>query len=289
MIIYPDSPKQIAETMKMIGEKGQKLLPAGGLTKLKKNLPTLEDRQISVISLKNLNKTITIEPENLLATVEAGQNPQTLNEALKPTGLYWPLSARPNRSIGAIMAQGLMGVETICRGPMVDWVLGATFITASGKTITSGGRTLKNVSGYDLTRLMWRCHGRLALGLSFILKLLPRPLAHPVFEFALPTVNHGVKLAKAIITQRLWPEAVVFDLSPKGASLLVWLTGFPEVVDFKAKKICELAGDMAHHTYDDGFAFWANYGQNLPDDAPDLLTIASSRKNILNLVQNPTP
>ncbi|MDR1677271.1 MAG: FAD-binding oxidoreductase, partial [Deltaproteobacteria bacterium] len=172
MIVYPQSQSQVSSAYQEAVESKKAILPFG-LAQYLGNL-VYEDRFLA-ISSKELNQIESIEPDNLLASVGAGITVAELKKALAPTGLYWPITGPHSRTLGGLMGQGILGAEHLAKGSMTDWILGTTMLIPSGEIVSSGGRTLKNVSGYDLTRLGWRSHGSLAMNLSFILKLLPKP------------------------------------------------------------------------------------------------------------------
>lgn len=283
-IIYPQTIDEAARLMREAAVDKRPVIPAGKFTALRYG-PAAGDGAL-VISTRDLASTVSVEPENLLAIVEAGLTPAELDRILAPTGLYWPVTGQGRRTLGGIMAEGLPGAETMARGSMIDWVLGTALVSPEGRLVKSGGRTLKNVSGYDFTRLAWRSRGRLGLCVSFIVKLLPRPEAAPVLEIAVKGPAEAADLARSVITKRLWPEALRIVRDGASTSLLIWLTGFAEVAEAKAKaasELAEAAGSGPVVSHPDGFAFWEDRALKWPAADPAVVHLTGSRRAILEL------
>lgn len=118
------------------------------------------------LDLAGVAGPIAINPANLSAAFLAGTTVAAIQAALAPHGLWWPVAARPDRTLGAVLATA---------GPVRDWVLGLEVILAGGRRTHLGGSTMKNVAGYDLTRLFVGSRGTLGVIGAATLRLLPRP------------------------------------------------------------------------------------------------------------------
>lgn len=266
------------------GER-QPVIPAGSLSRLEHTLDLKKGRAL-VLSTAKLKQIVSVEPDNLLAIAEAGLTPDEIDEALAPTGLYWPVTGLGRRSLGAIMAEGSLGAESMARGSMLDWVLGSSFISAQGKLVESGGRTLKNVTGYDYTRLAWRSFGRLGLCVRFILKLIPRPAQNPVLEIACENAAEAAALGRDIILSKMAPEGLRIDYSRYKSSLLVWLAGFPEVVAAKQAELRTMAEGGEIKIHENGQAFWRERAVIWNPVDPARVALIGKRQALLNLAKN---
>ncbi|MDR2442542.1 MAG: FAD-binding oxidoreductase [Deltaproteobacteria bacterium] len=251
MTITPSSLSEATEAIKAQVAAAKQVLPVG---RNSSNLSPSSDK-VEIVSTQKLVAIHSLEPDNLLAVVEAGLTAGEVQKNLAPTGLYWPVTGLCDHTIGAIMNEGLLGVETMARGTMCDWVLGATMIDASGRLISSGGRTLKNVSGYDLTRLAWRSRGSLAMSAAFILKLLPKPKAFGVYCWSIDSPSKASDLAQKVILSKIRPEALRIVGEPKDIKIIAWLCGFPEMVSHQKEKLSEILGDISEEQQD-GFKYF---------------------------------
>jgi FAD/FMN-containing dehydrogenase len=284
-VLYPQSIEEATSLMARAARDGQGVIPAGSLSRLEHSLNLKKDGP-SIISTARLKTIASVEPGNLLVIAEAGLTPDELDEILLPTGLYWPVTGLGRRTLGAIMAEGALGAETMARGSMPDWVLGASFITAEGKLVASGGRTLKNVAGYDYTRLAWRSFGRLGLCVRFILKLIPRPPRNPVVELPCASAAEAASLAQNIILNKMGAEALRITYSRYTSSLLVWLAGFPEAVAAQKGQLEAMAAKREIKVHDDGQAFWREHAKAWQPEQPGLVPLMGKRRALLDLAKN---
>jgi FAD/FMN-containing dehydrogenase len=95
-----------------------------------------------------------IQSGDLIATVPSGWGIDELNEALRAQGVWWPVDPPGrNRTIGSILGTATTGPLQSGFGPVRDQVLGLTVVTPDGRLIKAGGTVVKNVAGYDLTKL----------------------------------------------------------------------------------------------------------------------------------------
>lgn len=285
-IRQPQTIEEAATLLQETAAAGLAVIPAGRLTDLK-NDPAIQRNDVTVVSTRDLNQVLAVEPENLLAVVQAGITPEEVEDALLPTGLYWPVTGLCGRSLGGIMAEGSLGAETMSRGTMVDWILGATFVTPAGQIVKSGGRTLKNVSGYDFTRLAWRSRGRLGLAAEFILKLIPRPAASKVLEVETAGSAEAAALCRRIITEKLWPDALRIEIEGSRAVVAAWFTGFAEVVETRTDQALLLTENgKAATVHEDGFAYWPARQAKWPAGDPGLRSFLGPRASVLALAES---
>ena len=116
------------------------------------------------------------EPEDLTITVGAGTSFAVLAAALAEHGQECPLDpVDPAATIGGVVACGLSGIRRLRHGPLREQVLEVRFVTGDGRLVKGGGQTVKNVTGYDLPRLLVGSLG--TLGVLVQLTLRCRPLA----------------------------------------------------------------------------------------------------------------
>jgi glycolate oxidase FAD binding subunit len=122
---------------------------------------------------------VAYDPEDLTVTVGAGVTVRELSALLGERGQECPLDPRdPDATVGGVLATGLSGLRRLRYGPVRDTVLELRFVTAHGRVVKGGGPTVKNVTGYDLPRLLVGSFGTLGVIAQVTLRCRPRPAVH---------------------------------------------------------------------------------------------------------------
>jgi len=132
---------------------------------------------------------IAYEPSELAVTVRTGTRLQDLEALLAAQGqmlAFEPPCLGPESTIGGVVASGLSGPARPWRGSVRDHILGVNLVTGRGEIANFGGRVMKNVAGYDVSRLMVGSLGTLGLMLDVSLKVLPIPNREVTVTLELP-------------------------------------------------------------------------------------------------------
>ena len=118
---------------------------------------------------------LTYDPADLTVTVGAGTSIRELADALGEAGQECALDPRdPDATVGGVLAVGLSGLRRLAYGPLRDRVLEVRFVAADGRMVRGGGPTVKNVTGYDLPRLLVGSFGTIGVLTQVILRCQPR-------------------------------------------------------------------------------------------------------------------
>jgi len=163
---------------------------------------------------------LAYDPHELTVTLGAGTPAADLARVLAAAGQECPLDPRDSRAtVGGIVAAGLSGHRRLRYGPLRDHVLEVHFVTADGRVVKGGGKTVKNVSGYDLPRLLVGSLG--TIGVLTEMTLRCRPVAPIASWFVTDRPPDAVRAAL------FRPSAVLWD----GTTTTVLLEGHPDDVD----------------------------------------------------------
>jgi FAD/FMN-containing dehydrogenase len=119
---------------------------------------------------------VAYDPAELTVTARAGTSVAELSDALRAAGQECPLDPRNDAAtVGGVIAAGLSGHRRLRYGPMRDAVLEVRLVTADGNLVRGGAPVVKNVTGYDLPRLIVGSLGTLAVIVQATLRCRPRP------------------------------------------------------------------------------------------------------------------
>jgi glycolate oxidase FAD binding subunit len=163
------------------------------------------------------------EPEDLTITVGAGTSFAALDAALAEYGQECALDPRDgSATIGGIVACGLSGIRRLRHGPLRDHVLEVRFVTGDGRLVKGGGQTVKNVTGYDLPRLLVGSFGTLGVLVQLTLRCRPRAETARWFRVDPPDDSRRAELYRA--------ESMLWD----GATTHVLIEGVAADVDAQA-------------------------------------------------------
>lgn len=142
------------------------------------------------LEISGYSGIVAYEPKELVLTVRAGTPLAEVEEALARERQMLPFepphfdTAR-RATIGGIVASGLSGPRRPYAGSVRDFVLGTRIVNGKGEDLSFGGRVIKNVAGYDVSRLMVGALGTLGVLLQVSFKVLPRPPAEATLAFEL--------------------------------------------------------------------------------------------------------
>jgi glycolate oxidase len=128
-----------------------------------------------VLSMERFNKILSIDEQNLQATVEPGVITQVFQEEVAKKGLFYPPdpSSRGSCYLGGNVAHNSGGPRAVKYGVTRDYVLNLEVVLADGRIIETGANTLKNSTGYSLTQMMVGSEGTLGVITKIVFKLIP--------------------------------------------------------------------------------------------------------------------
>jgi glycolate oxidase FAD binding subunit len=142
-----------------------------------------------VLDLRGYRGIIDYEPSELVITARCGTPLSEIEAALNDRGQFLafePPCFNADPTLGGVVAAGLSGPRRMYAGAARDFVLGATLLDARGEILRFGGQVMKNVAGFDVSRLLCGSLGILGVITEVSLKVLPRPRAEETLRFEMP-------------------------------------------------------------------------------------------------------
>lgn len=232
----PATREDLATVLRLASEQGLVVVPQGGRTALALGRP-LEGYDIA-LDIGGLRQTVEYVPDDLTVTVEAGRRLGALQAELREQGQYLPIDTPPSDdvTIGGLLATARPGAWRGHVPAARDLILGIEAALPGGERIRSGGRVVKNVTGYDIHRLHTGALGAFGVLVEATFKVAPLPEATRTLVAAAPNAD-----AASALALRLWDASPALRalavLSPAAATLL----GLPEA----PAVILELAGTQS--------------------------------------------
>ena len=149
------------------------VVPVGGRTQWEVGNPTTGGVEVRAPA-----GILACDPAELTVTAGAGTPVAELAAVLGEAGQECPIDARaPDATVGGVLAAGLSGHRRLRYGPLRDRVLEVRFVTADGRLVKGGGPTVKNVTGFDLPRLLVGSLGTVGVVTQATLRCQPRPVS----------------------------------------------------------------------------------------------------------------
>ncbi|MBI5279674.1 MAG: FAD-binding protein [Burkholderiales bacterium] len=252
-VVFAENTAEVAEVVKLCAQHGTPIIPYGAGSSIEGHLLAVQGG-IS-IDVNAMNAVLAVNPEDLTVTVQPGVTRKQLNEAIRDTGLFFPIDPGADASIGGMSATRASGTNAVRYGTMRENVLALEVVTASGEIIRTGTRAKKSSAGYDLTRLFVGSEGTLGVITEITLRIYPIPEAisaavcsFPSVEGAvrttIETIQLGVPIARVELIDRHSVRMVNTHSKltlPEKPMLLMEFHGSPAGVEEQAQIVQEIA------------------------------------------------
>ncbi len=165
-----------------------------------------------VLSLEKLNRILEIDTDNMAAVVQPGVITADLQKAALAEGLLYPPdpASLDMCSLGGNVAENAGGPRAVRYGTTKDYVLGLQYVLPDGSVIRSGGKFVKNATGYNIIGLLTGSEGTLAIITEIVLRLVPAPRHSCHLLVPYGSVKSAVLAVRDILLARIVPTALEF-------------------------------------------------------------------------------
>ena len=209
-VVFPETVMQISGIMKLANREKIPVVPRGAGSGFSGgSLPVSGGL---VMAMKNFDRIVEIDSDNLQAVVEPAVVTSHLQAEVEKIGLFYPPDpASMNFStIGGNIAENSGGMRAVKYGVTKDYVMGLEVVLPDGEIIHSGSKCVKDVVGYNLTQLFVGSEGTLGIITKAILKLLPLPETRETLTAAFSSMQTAGKTVSDIIRNRIIPTTTEF-------------------------------------------------------------------------------
>jgi glycolate oxidase FAD binding subunit len=268
LAVAPATIEQLQAVLTEAHDAGMAVIPVGGGKQLSLgNAPRAYD---AAVSLERMARIVAYEPADLTITVEPGLRVRDLQELLATSGQCLPLDPPCDdaATVGGVLATNASGPMRHAYGTARDWLIGARVVHADGTSSKSGGRVVKNVTGYDMHKLHVGALGTLGVIAEVTFKLAPLPVARETLAIACDDARTACGLALAAHDAGLSLQAVEV-LSPTAAHRLLldarWYVatqaaGGPQAIERTVRelgRLAERAGLVVHEVDEEVWRAWS--------------------------------
>ncbi|MBK9540465.1 MAG: FAD-binding protein [Flavobacteriales bacterium] len=210
VVVRPRNTAEVAATVRLCAEHEVPVTPIGGRTGLSGGALCVHGGV--GLSLDRMNAIVAIDERNLQVTVEPGVITQVLMDAVAAKGLYYPPdpSSKGSCTIGGNLAENAGGPRAVKYGVTRDWVLNLEVVLPNGSVIQTGANTLKNSTGYDLTRLIVGSEGTLGIITKAVLRLVPMPRETRLMLVPFGDAVRACEAVSAVFRAGINPSAMEF-------------------------------------------------------------------------------
>lgn len=261
-VVFAQNTQDVADAVRLASEHDTPVIPFGVGSSLEGHLLAVQGG-IS-IDVNRMNQVIAVHPEDLTVTVQPGVTRKQLNEAIKSTGLFFPIDPGADASLGGMSATRASGTNAVRYGTMRENVLALEVVTAGGEVIRTGTRAKKSSAGYDLTRLFVGSEGTLGVITEVTLRIYPLPEAisaaicsFPSIEAAVRTTIQVIQMGVPIARVELIDHNTVRMVNAHSklalreeAMLLMEFHGSPTGVKEQAETVQEIAAEYGGNAFE---------------------------------------
>ena len=205
--LQPATADEVAAALRQASDARQSIVIRGGGTKSEWGRPA--GRVDAVLDMRGMNRILAHEHGDMTATIEAGATLRDVNEALARHGQTLPLDPpfAGRATIGGLLATNDSGPLRHRYGTPRDQVIGIQLATTDGVLSKAGGQVVKNVAGYDLSKLITGSFGSLAAIVSATFKLAPLPAASKTMTIGVADAAALGDIVRTMMSSQLEPVA----------------------------------------------------------------------------------
>ncbi|MGD9144273.1 MAG: FAD-linked oxidase C-terminal domain-containing protein [Anaerolineae bacterium] len=208
LVVRPDSTEQVSQVMQVAWREEIHVVPRGMASGLAAaSIPMTGGM---VLDTCRMNRILEIDELNFTVTAQAGVITQHLADTVAKKGLFYPPdpSSIKQSTLGGNAACNAGGPRCLKYGVTSDYVMGLTTVLADGRILKSGGKAIKNVTGYNLTQLFVGSEGTLGVITELVLKLIPQPKVARTAKAVFPKLPDASECVNNILNAGITPATI---------------------------------------------------------------------------------
>lgn len=205
VVVHPRTTEHVSLILRLADQHGIPVVPRGAATGLAGGAVPIEDSWC--LNLARMNRLLAISPEDSIVVAQPGVVTAALQQAVEAKGLMYPPDPASLHmcTIGGNVSTNAGGPRCLKYGVTADYVLGLEVVLPGGQVMRLGGRTIKNVAGYNLKQLFVGSEGTLGVVTEITLRLIPKPRSQLVALAAFAELPAACEAVGAILASGITP------------------------------------------------------------------------------------
>ncbi|BCJ86702.1 FAD-linked oxidase C-terminal domain-containing protein [Effusibacillus dendaii] len=209
-VVMPGTVEEVAAIVKVCAREGIKIVSRGSGSNLSAGTVPVEGGLVVVLT--RMNQIVEIDSDNLTATFEPGVITAHLHREVEKLGLFYPPDPGSMNvsTLGGNIAECAGGLRGLKYGVTKDYIMGLQAVLPNGEILRTGGKSAKDVAGYDLTKLLVGSEGTLAVITEATAKLIPLPESKRTMLASFRDLTGSARAVSRIIAERIIPATMEF-------------------------------------------------------------------------------
>ena len=300
VVVTPGTIDEVSKVVAYAGQQHFSIVPRGNGTKM--GMGGIPKKIDIVLSTGRLNRITDRDCENLTLSAESGLTLGEVQQGLAKVGKGYFLPLDPpstdKATLGGIVATNSSGPKRLLYGTARDMMIGAKAVFPNGDIVVSGGKTVKNVSGYDMCKLLIGSYGTLGILCEMTFKLLPLPEKEATLLLSFSELEEADGFAREMRGSQLIPSSLEIlnakavqkmkypvSMPPNGNFLVaIGVEGVTESIDRQISEMSEIGkkyGVLEAVTLDSDkhLAFWIairDFTYGLIQEYPNAISLKSN-------------
>ena len=300
VVVTPATIDEVSRVVAYASQEHRAIVPRGNGSKMK--MGGIPKKMDIVLSTRRLNRITDRDCENLTLSAESGLTLGEVQQGLAKVGKGYFLPLDPpftdQATLGGIVATNSSGPKRLLYGSARDMMIGAKAVFPNGDVVVSGGKTVKNVSGYDMCKLLIGSYGTLGILCEMTFKLLPLPEKEATLGLSFAVLEGADGFVRELRSSQLIPSSIEIlnglavqkmrysmSMPPNGNYLVaVGLDGVAESIERQVSEMSEMGkkhGTLEAVTLDaeKHQAFWValrDFSLRLMDEDSNVISMKSN-------------
>lgn len=271
--VHIESPQHLSDVLREASGQDQPVLPVGGGTCLSTGNHT--DHEYLALDLTGLAGVDDYTPTDMTASFRAGTSMREVRETLAANGQELPIDLAEDDAgtIGGLVATGFSGPRRLNQGTLKDLLIGCEYVRGDGLMAKAGGMTVKNVSGFEISRLLHGSWGSLAVLSRVNLKVLPKSRIDRTISWHDASIPEGLERQQSLLTALPMAASAQTISDEDGIMTSIRFVGREGAVEDYLARAASVVGTPT--AVDEGASRWVLPGSS--SEAPMLICSASGQ------------